>query len=424
MDGIIKKIKNIFPVTTTKAVYIDGTNKTLQQAIDNREIGGTTTATTSGRGEAIFLLRGATINIRRLIENSSSSGNIKYSFPTGDTNRLRRLFVKTVAGETNTIDLPDGTLEHHQGLVYNQTSNSVEVRTGTWGNIYCTNNEYVLMYNCLGNISGLLAQYCNYGNDNVGFPIKDVEGVQIASTGSTQGIIVIDGTVYSCYHASDDHSAFDGNVGGKSQNICHMNAPSYNAIKDMLIVANGSKSFTLAMEGWVFPNWKTAFKNSEQLDINLLDKVTLDFSNDVFDGEYKAQLCWGEENGDIVYLATSDNRYIRKLQLCTGTTRGAYGNYIAREDNGYNGTYEILGTWYSRTIDIIGGMIYYKSNIYFGVKGDFGIRKCILKSDGYFDSEYIHISNKIGDMQGLAIYNNEVYAYTDSKGYKFSTTEL
>lgn len=40
MNGLIKKIKDIFPVTTTKAVYIDGTSKTLQEAIDKGELGG------------------------------------------------------------------------------------------------------------------------------------------------------------------------------------------------------------------------------------------------------------------------------------------------------------------------------------------------------------------------------------------------
>ena len=63
MNGIIKKIKDIFPVTTTKAVYIDGTNKTLQEAIDNGEIGGNTTATTSGRGYVEIKLRGSMVTV-------------------------------------------------------------------------------------------------------------------------------------------------------------------------------------------------------------------------------------------------------------------------------------------------------------------------------------------------------------------------
>ncbi len=37
-----KALNGIIPVTTTKAVYMDGTNKTLQEAIDNGELGGIT----------------------------------------------------------------------------------------------------------------------------------------------------------------------------------------------------------------------------------------------------------------------------------------------------------------------------------------------------------------------------------------------
>ena len=37
-----KVIDGIIPVTTTNAVYLDGTNKTLQEAIDNGELGGIT----------------------------------------------------------------------------------------------------------------------------------------------------------------------------------------------------------------------------------------------------------------------------------------------------------------------------------------------------------------------------------------------
>lgn len=422
MNGIIKKIKDIFPVTTTKAVYMDGTAKTLQQAIEDGEFGGTSEVSVSGRGMAMFALRSGKINVRRKTANSSGSNVLEYSFSTEDSDRVRRLFVYTSGGSMMSIDIPDGELEYHYALVYNSSTNTLETRKSQWGSMTCTTDEYVLLFNGYGALSGILAPYVDYGTDNVGFPIKEISAEEVSTTGTTQGIIVMDGTVYTCYHATDDRSLFDGKIGSKSHNICHMNAPEYSHDKDMLIVGNGSKSYTLEMEGWIFPNWKSAFESAEQLDINTLDKITLSFPSDVFVGQYKAQLCWG--TGDIVYLATSDNRYIYKLQLQTGTTQGTYGTYVERTDGGYNGTYEILGEWYSRTIDIIGGMCYHNGHIYFGVKGAYGIRKCLLKSDGFFDSEYIHIRNKDGDMQGIAIYNNEVYAYSDSSGYKFDINML
>lgn len=423
MQGFIKKIQGIFPITTTKAVFMDGTGKTLQQAIDNGELGGSEVSV-AGREEAMFILRSAKVYIRQKTANSSGSGVIEYSFPTGDSDRLRRMFVYKPGATIATIDIPDGELDYHYSLIYNASTNTLETRRHQWGSMTCTADEYILLSNTLCNVSGLLAPYCDYGTDNTGFPVKTIEAEEVSTTGTTQGIIVIDGTVYTCYHATDDHSLFDGKIGSLSHNICHMNAPEYNATQDALIVGNGSKDYSLAMEGWIFPGWADVMAAGAQLDINSLDKITLSFPDEVFPGQYKAQLCWAEPSGDHVFLATSDNRYIHKLLLHKGDSQGTYGTMVQRDDGGYNGTYDLVGTWYSRTTDIIGGMCYYKGAVYFGVKGSYGIRKCILKSDGYFDSEYIYINGKAGDMQGIAIHNDEVYAYSDSSGYKFPLAEL
>ena len=47
MDGERKIIDGIFPITTTKAVYIDGTNKTLQEAIENGDLSNSTQVSTT-----------------------------------------------------------------------------------------------------------------------------------------------------------------------------------------------------------------------------------------------------------------------------------------------------------------------------------------------------------------------------------------
>ena len=63
MDGKLKVLENHFLVGTTKSIFMDGTNKTLQQAIDDGSLGGSTTATTSGRGYTQVKLRGAKVYI-------------------------------------------------------------------------------------------------------------------------------------------------------------------------------------------------------------------------------------------------------------------------------------------------------------------------------------------------------------------------
>ena len=146
MNGIIKKIKDIFPVTTTKAVYIDGTNKTLQQAIDNGEIGGNTTATTSGRGYVEIKLRGSMVIVELVEESISSPSRVKYSFPTGDSDRLRNMYVWTPSGGIKGMHLPDGTLALNEALIYNFDTNTTRTVIESWGNVIHANNEIVLWF--------------------------------------------------------------------------------------------------------------------------------------------------------------------------------------------------------------------------------------------------------------------------------------
>lgn len=422
MEGVIKKIDGKFPVTTTKAVYIDGTSKTLQDALDNKELGGSSEVSVNGRPFSIAIVLRGKIKLTKDIGNLSNSTKWNYSVDNSISSQLNRLFVYTGGGSSKWVELTNGSIEHYQGLVYNVTSNTLTTKTGTWAGISCSADELLLMYNHSGCLSGLLSPYFDYGTDDGGYKIKEIVAEKVSSIGSSQGIIVIDNVVYSSSLAADDHSTY-GKLGNKNQNICHMNAPEYNAEKDMLIVGNGSKVFSgLEMKGWIFPNFKSVFNNSASLEFNVLDKIELSFTDTIFDGEYKAQLCFGY--GDNAYLATSDNRVIRKLKLCKGSVQGSYGTFVSRTDGGYNGTYNILGTWRSHKTDTIGGMAFYKGSIYFGVKGKYGIRKCIMKSDGYFDSEYIVIDGFVGDMQGIAIYQDKVYAYSDTEGYKFDLSEL
>lgn len=409
MKGKKKVIEGTFPVTVASAVYLDNTSKTLKEAIDNNEFGGGTTVSINGRGCVNFLLRGGKIFADYKIENSISNTTIKYSFPTGDTNRLRRLFVRLSNGQGATIDLQDGELSSHEALVYNASSNSVEVRYGTWGNIACSINEYVLLYNCVGFLSGELVKYVDFRYNQDSIKIKPVTVEQINTKGSTQGIMILDNNIYTSYHATDEHVSMDGKLGDKVHNIGHMNAMDYNPIKDCLITANGSKSYTLAMKGWIFLNWDNTFNSNDTLDINTLEKVELDFSQ--FEGEYKAQLCWGDYNSDIVYLLTSDNRVIRELQL-------------NKTNNIYDGTYTVLNTYYTNTTGIVGGFIYHKGCLYTGIKGDIGVRKMTLCSDNGIYNEYIKITGKVGDVQGIAIQDDSMIVYTDSKGYKLSLSEI
>lgn len=437
MQGKLKKLKDnggsfAYPITVAEAVFIDG-NKTLKEAIADGSIGGSggsAEVSVSGRPEAIFSLRGTTINVRK----ESTTNSCNYSFPPLDSDRYRRLFVWTGGGSVKWIDIPNGTLLENEALVYDITTNTITKKSGTWGNISVSTNEYLLMYNTLARIGGILSPYVSYGEDSISIPIREVEYESVVSnSGSVQGIIIVGDKLVVCTHSLDDHSDFvnlgvksltDPNVSVKTitHNLGHMNAPSYNSVKDSLIVGNGSKDYSLLPKGWILPNFAQLL-NESTIDFNTVDKIELDFTQ--LTGEFKGQLCWGYPSTDIVYLFTNDNSILRKVLLGRGANNLGSGVFISgTSDTRYNGSYQILNTWRSRTQDILGGMLFYKGFIYTGVKGSNNIRKCIPLNNGYFDSEYIPLAGATGDMQGLDIANDYVYAFTDYKGYKFNVNKL
>lgn len=430
MDAKKKVIEGLFLVTTTEAVYIDGTSKTLQEAINNGEFGGTTTATTTGRGYAITMVRGCEINVYEVPESKSSLTTLAYTFPTGDNNRLRRMFIWSPTGARKNLDIPDGKLSLNDALVYNFDNNTIKIVNSSWGNIVLANNEIILLYNSYGGVvGGTLAPYIKYYNPVGGaIPIYDLEFEIASNIGNnlSQGMFIMGGYMYCWGHSSDDRTTSMGLyrkyamndlntvVASGHHNLGHMNSPSYCPVRDMMLVGNGSKLYDQAgypMAGYIYKNFSNVMKgNPSNLVHNELDKITIDLSQ--FTGEFKCQLCWGDSSTDYIYLMTSENRIIRKLQL----TKDNNGNYT--------GEYEVVGTWRSTQADINGGFKYYNGYLLSGIKGDYGIRKMELCSNGRIKETYIHPNNKQGVMQGLDVYDDYLYAYTDGKGYRISISKI
>ena len=446
MKGVIKKIKNIFPVTTTKAVYLDGTDKTLQDAINSGELGGTTTTTTSGRGYVQVGLRGGKVNVEIVEDSSSNPTKMRYYFPSGDSDRMRRLYVWTPSGGNESIEIPDGELSLNDALVYNFDTNTISIKNNSWGNVSVGNNEIILLYNSYQSnryhicVSGALSSYVstNYQSD---VPIKFIEAEKVSEKGTiAQGIFIIDNSLYTWSGSSDDLSTTSGNYDTydinnlnavsqtrRSHFLGHMNSPSYSHTKDMLIVGNGSKIYdqsSLPMKAYICKNVKSVMaSNKDGLTFSDMNAIEIDLSQ--FDGEFKAQTCWGSELGDDIYLLTCDHRILRKLTLGKGSNNLGNGIFNSNAgDTEYNGTFSIDGVWKTWNTDTIGGFIFFKGCLYSGVKGDKGIRKMELCANGQIKNSYIIIENFVGDMQGIDIKNDKVYAYTDTHGYCFDVDNL
>ena len=437
MDGKLKKIDGVFIVGTTKSIFMDGTGKTLQEAIDNGELGGgSSTATTSGRGYVNIKLRGATVYVWDVPTSASAISKIKYSFPTGDTNRERRLFVWTPSGAGKSIDIPDGELNINEALVYNFDTNKLETRTGTWGNVACANNEIILLYNDRGfstRVGGVLSPYIKLLGYEEFIPFKNLEFEVCSNSGNnlSQGMFIINNNMYLFGHSSDDKTTTLGDfrkismdnlntvVTSGNHNLGHMNAPSYSHEKDMMIVGNGSKIYDqseLPMEGYIFYNFESKIVDATNLDFDSLDKTIIDLS--MFVGEFKAQLCW--ECGDNVILLTSESRIIRRLKLGKGTEQLTNGTYTETTDDRYNGTFEILSEHRTPHTAIMGGMKFHNGYLYVGAKGNYPIRRFQLCTNGGLKIDDICVNDCHGTMQGIDIKDGILYAYTNERGYKIN----
>lgn len=437
MDGKLKVLENYFLVGTTKSIFMDGTNKTLQQAIDDGSLGGSTTATTSGRGYTQVKLRGARVYITDVPTSQSAITKIAYTFPTGDLNRERRLFIWTPTGGRKSIDIPDGTLELNQALVYNVDTNTLTTKSGTWGNVLCDNNELLLLYNDRGvstQVGGLLSPYIRTHEQPITEREIKCEQVSMVGNGLSQGIFIIDDVMYLFGHSSDDKLTkgdyqargldnLNQNIKSGSHDLGHMNAPSYSHEKDMLIVGNGSKVYdqsSFPMSADIYYNFKSVLSTTTDLVWETLDKTVLDLS--MFEGEYKAQVCWGY--GDNVYLLTTESRIVRRLRLGKGTEQLSNGQYTETTSDRYNGTFEVQKTWRTTHSGIIGGMTHYQGELYIGIKGEYGIRKMSFTSDGTILLTDLKVNGQGGTMQGLDIKDGIMYAFTDSRGYKILLEQL
>ena len=97
----------------------------------------------------------------------------------------------------------------------------------------------------------------------------------------------------------------------------------------------------------------------------------------------------------------------------------------------YTGEYTVVKTYRSTVKGIVGGFFYYNGCLYTGVKGEYCVRKMTLcdnmfdiSLDGFIKSEYLPISDVIGTTQGIDVKGNDMYVFTDSRGYKVNVNNL
>ena len=107
-------------------------------------------------------------------------------------------------------------------------------------------------------------------------------------------MFIIGDYLYIWGHSSDDRVTSLGSyqkysldnlstgIASGSHNLGHMNSPSYSAIRDMMIVGNGSKIYDqsdLPMTGFIYPNFSAVMEtNPANIVHDDLNKITIDLS--------------------------------------------------------------------------------------------------------------------------------------------------
>jgi hypothetical protein len=260
-------------------------------------------------------------------------------------------------------------------------------------------------------------------------------------SGSTSGICFVGSEMWVFAQTTDDtHTATAGFnrydatnnsftlISTATHNIGHCNTVDYNATTDSLIIGNGSKDYTLLPKVWIFPN-ATSWKGMTNIDWNTIPKYEIDFTSVFTEG--KCQAVWGENNfggNDIIYLILNDNKHMAKILLGKGSNNLGNGTFnSSATSTDFNGTFKVIDEWFQ----FDGGGVnqdtfYYNGAIYANTNGTGSIKGLLmykhkLCANGTIKKAAIRFPmyDSTGTLvgyngEGLAFYNNKIYANFDT----------
>lgn len=447
MDAERKVIENIFPVTTTKAVYIDGTGKTLQEAIDNGEIGGGTTVTTASN----FIVGAFLLVNDILFTKDPATQGITLKLNTKLT--LNRIMVVCWSnGNASQISLPDGTVIPNDTGLYWDSKNGFTTVPFSSG-IKASYEKVLVGLNFGGRITaGLLRPIWDKYNKYTAYALFEKERfIHMEEVGRLNSR-----TMHSMVCVGDELWTLECNNGVDFNGSCHVYSlpdltykstfyqnirppkadgtvinlrlvcADYNATNNCLLLGSGTAdgSDLNNMEAYIFYNADTLknFTNSSNpITLDSAPNTILDFHTDgVFpDDSITAKLVWSELP-DVVYLTHNNLTYCHKILLGVGTNQLEHGTYNYDASKRYNGTWKIIQT-FIQTGPGNGNkdVQYYNGYLYYPVKytsGGYRIYKTCLRHDGTMNTEmliYDPVTSTgehaiAGSPEGFIIYNGKM----------------
>ena len=452
MNGKKQKIKDIIPVTTTKAVYIDGTNKTLQEAIDNGELGGNTEVITTSSfiTNAYLRCNSAIFSIDRITKDITVS--LDNSYPIS-----RMVDVIFSNGTVANYSLPINGFTIKQGEYAIIKNGNFEITT----NSKIEYNTILVAYNHYGRITGgILANIFARKYDNKGYKKVrhlDMEEIPKNPSNLTLHSMITYNDKLIClecksigsssvinFNTMEREKTFITNFTetNSSGEIVELRMVAADYKYNALLFGNSISSGVLdGHHGYICYEIDKWFDSTDDITFENCGKYTyLDFSPIIQPetGIGGAKLCWGERD-DIIYFAQKDLLYCHKILLGKGDNILEYGTRDSDSTKTYNGTYSLIKTYYnenyelggSKDLQYINGSIIHPIKY---VKGGLRIHRAFLNDiTNTIDIELLIYDpvNSIGEHtisgspEGITLYNNEIYVgHTTNYLYKFNLLNL
>ena len=380
MDAERKVIEGVLPVTTTKAVFIDGTAKTLQEAIDNGELGGSSNVDIDQSNLIwdIFMQNGS-ISFPR-IDLFTKEIDIQLDSMAPSDYAIRLMPVIMANGTTKTAASSLGlttatdiyTLQNGESLVYDSSTNTTQITTS-----FVTNgSKKLLAYNNAGNITaGLFKPFFErhfhmyidkYLNVNMAtvpnvnyfhsmFVIGDkLVTLEVSSLGGSNVYDLSnfenDNTIT---HLSSFQVEFLGTNADGSEYEYRLVAADYSEENQALVFGNSiSLGNVDNMIARIFYDVEDWFDSTETINFeNCGTNTTVTFDDELLGSLKQAKICWDTTSSNCLWLTAENGLYIFRILLGKGSNQLENGDYVYIDDNKFNGTYKILSYWYDQIHD-------------------------------------------------------------------------
>ena len=381
MDAERKVIEGVLPVTTTKAVFIDGTGKTLQEAIDNGELGGGANVDINQSNLIwdIFMQSGSVSFPRIDLFTKEIDIKLDTLVPTDYVIRAMPVIMAdgTTKGGSSSLGLVTGadiyTLRSGESLVYDSSTNTTQITTS-----FVTNgSKKLLAYNNAGNIAaGLFKPYFErhfhmYIDKYLNVSMTPIPNVAFFHSMFVMGNKLVTLEVSSLGRSNVyDLSGLENNtinqigsfqvkfLGTNSEGYeyeLRLIAADYSEENQALVFGNSVgvgdelPDHTEAHIFYEVENWLNSKETINYENCGSFTKVI--FNDDLIGSLLQGKVCWDKSSSNCIWLTTDSGRHIFRILLGKGTNQLENGVYSYIDNDKFNGTYKILSYWYDQIHD-------------------------------------------------------------------------